>query len=205
MAIAAIEPTLLRKDQLRESGEVLARAFHTNPLMEYILPDEERRRRALPWFMAAGSKYGLRFGEVHTTPGAIAGSAIWLPPGNSIASPLRMAQVGLLAAPFKMGLGGFRRFMGATNHLEHLHKRDVPQPHWYLMILGVDPLRQRQGIGSALLQPVLAKADAAHLPCYLETDKEDDVIFYQRNGFEVVVADTIPNGPRYWTMLRPAK
>jgi ribosomal protein S18 acetylase RimI-like enzyme len=203
MTIAAIEPVLLKADQAAETGAVLARAFHTNPSMQYIFPDEEHRRRALPWFMGLGAKYGRRWGDVYVTPGAIGGAAVWLPPGETIMTPLRMVQGGLLAAPFKVGMRATMRFVSLTNTVEPLHKHDVDPKHWYLFILGVDPPRQRQGIGSALLQPVLQRADASGLPCYLETDKEDDVIFYQRHAFAVVREVTIPKGgPRMWTMLR---
>lgn len=203
MTTAAIEPTRIAAAQTAEAGEVLARAFHTNPIMEYIFPDAARRRRALPWFMGLGARYGHRWGEVHVTPGAIGGAAVWLPPGETIMTPLRMVQGGLLAAPFRIGMSAVMRFLAVTNATESLHKQDVPAQHWYLFILGVDPPRQRQGLGSALLQPVLRRADASRLPCYLETDKPDDVIFYEKHGFAVVRELMLPKGgPTMWTMVR---
>lgn len=118
-----------------------------------------------------------------------------------------MIRAGMMSAPFKFGIGAFGRFLSANNHLEHLHKRDVPQQHWYLMILGVDPPRQGQGLGSAVILPVLDRADRENLPCYLETAKERNLPFYRKHGFEVVVEDDLPRGgPHFWTMLRqPAR
>jgi hypothetical protein len=53
------------------------------------------------------------------------------------------------------------------------------------------------------MQPVLRRADADGLPCYLETMKERNVPFYQKYGFEVVVDELVPKGgPRLWTMKR---
>ncbi len=93
--------------------------------------------------------------------------------------------------------------MASLNYQEPLHKRDVPSRHWYLPTLGVDPLSQGRGVGGALLQPVLARADAEGLFCYLETEKEINVTFYRRHGFEVVVEDDFPNGGiHFWTMRR---
>jgi ribosomal protein S18 acetylase RimI-like enzyme len=87
-----------------------------------------------------------------------------------------------------------------------LHKRDVPLRHWYLPTLGVDPPRQGQGVGSALIQPVLSRADAEGLLCYLETETAGNVAFYERHGFEVVVEDDLPRGgPHFWTMKREPK
>jgi len=75
-------------------------------------------------------------------------------------------------------------------------------PRWYLMILGVNPPMQSQGIGGPLIAPVLARANAAGVLCYLETAKERNVAFYRAYGFEVLVDDTMPNAFRYWTMRR---
>ena len=82
----------------------------------------------------------------------------------------------------------------------------MPEDHWYLMILGVDTAKQGQGVGSSLVAPMLARADADGLPCYLETMKERNVVFYEKHGFQVVVEDDLPKGgPHFWTMKRPAK
>jgi GNAT superfamily N-acetyltransferase len=118
-------------------------------------------------------------------------------------TPFRMLRVGMLAAPLKFGLGTFMRFMGAMNHVEHLHKRDVPPQHWYLFILGVDPDRQGQGVGGQLIAPAIARADEQGLPCYLETMKTRNLPFYQKHGFAVVVEEDLPKGgPHFWTMKR---
>jgi len=86
---------------------------------------------------------------------------------------------------------------------EALIRRDVPTPHWYLSILGVDPDHQGKGLGGALLQPALAKADQEGLPCYLETLEEKNLAFYGRHGFEVLVDDREPHsGLKFWTMIR---
>ena len=74
------------------------------------------------------------------------------------------------------------------------------------MILGGDRDKQGQGVGSSLVAPMLARADAEGLPCYLETMKERNVAFYEKHGFQVVVEDDLPKGgPHFWTMKRPAK
>ena len=186
-----------------DAVQVLSRAFFDDPLVEYITPDADKRRATLPWFFGIATKYGEKYGGTsHTTPDAVQGAALWLPPGETIAPPTRMIRVGLLKAPFKLGLSSFMRFMSVTNKLEHLHKRDVPPDHWYLWVLGVDPERQGQGVGGSLIAPTLERADRERLPCYLETMKERNVTFYKKHGFDVLVDDTVKEGPRYWTMRR---
>jgi GNAT superfamily N-acetyltransferase len=192
----------MTKEQIPESGAVLGRAFDDDPLMMWILSDDARRRRVLPWFLGAAARYGDKYGEVYTTTGAVAGNAIWLPPGDVKVPMSRMLSTGMLWAPFKFGLGSFRRFLKVMDVFEHLHARDMPERHWYLMVLGVDPPRQGQGVGGALIAPILSRADADGMPCYLETQKTRNVPFYQKHGFDVIVEDDIPDGPHYWTMKR---
>ena len=74
------------------------------------------------------------------------------------------------------------------------------------MILGVDPLFQGRGLGGAIVQPVVERADSEGLPCYLETSKERNLAFYRKHGFDVVHEGTMPGGgPRFWTMSRAAR
>jgi GNAT superfamily N-acetyltransferase len=200
----AIEPVRLQEEQLTESGEVLARAFFDDPMMVYLMPDDEQRQEVLPWFMRTAATYAHLFGEVYTTPTRVDGDACWLPPGDTDLSEERMAEVGFMEAPERLGEQAFGRFASLMETLGELHHREAAADHWYLMVLGVDPSRQGQGVGGGLIQPILARADAAGLPCYLETMKTRNVPFYQKHGFKVVVEDDTPDGGlHYWTMLRP--
>lgn len=199
----AIQITVMSSNQISESGQVLSRAFWDDPMTMYLMPDEKRRAKGLPWFMTLAARYGHKFGEVHTTAGTVEGDAIWLPPGETTIPTMRMVTNGILSAPFAMGLGATKRFLTMMDVFDHLHEEAMPDRHWYLMVLGVDTPRQGQGVGGALLAPVLARADADGLPCYLETQKAKNLPFYQKHGFEIVIEDDLPgNALHYWTMKR---
>jgi ribosomal protein S18 acetylase RimI-like enzyme len=79
----------------------------------------------------------------------------------------------------------------------------VPEPHWYLEAIGVEPALQGQGVGTTLVRTVLDEADAAGTPAYLETETEPNVAFYESLGFEVAerhVATSV--GVPVWLMVR---
>jgi len=78
-------------------------------------------------------------------------------------------------------------------------------PHWYLAVLGTDPPAQGQGLGSAVLAPVLAQCDADGVGAYLESSKERNIAFYARHGFRVTEELRLPRGPRVWAMWRDAR
>jgi GNAT superfamily N-acetyltransferase len=67
------------------------------------------------------------------------------------------------------------------NKLARLHPRE---PHWYLFAVGVVPEATGRGRGTTLLEPVLERCDAEHLPAYLEASSEDNARLYARLGFE---------------------
>jgi len=201
-----IQVAPLAQSQLEEAGRVLGRAFHDDAYWSWVLPRESRRSQVLPWFMEVWARYCHKHGEVHTTKGMVEGAALWIPPGKYPPSNVGMMLAGMISLPLKFGCAAFARLMASLNCQERLHKRDVPPRHWYLTILGVEPTRQGQGIGSALIQPVLARADAEGLTCYLETEDARNVPLYQRHGFEVVVEGNLPkSGPYFWTMMRPPR
>ncbi|MEX2159594.1 MAG: GNAT family N-acetyltransferase [Dehalococcoidia bacterium] len=184
-------------------AEMLARAFFDDPLMMYVQPDSERRRRGDHFFFLRVIAYCDRYGVANTFASAPEGAALWLPPDAPTTSTLRMVRSGMAALPFAMGFGAAMRFMTAGNYLESLHHRNMPPRHWYLLVLGIEPERQGMGLGGAIIQPTLERADRERLPCYLETMKERNVTFYRKHGFDVVVEGELPKGgPHFWTMRR---
>jgi ribosomal protein S18 acetylase RimI-like enzyme len=200
------EPIRLVASQKAQAAQVLARAFLVDPAYAALFPDSVERERALQRLFGAVVGYSLVYGLVHTTP-AGEGAACWLSPGNTKVTLWRMLRTGL---GLQRAVAGFnpqarREFLAVLAYMDEVHKREAPGPHWYLWALGVEPGCQGQGIGGRLIQPVLTQADKEGVPCYLETQTERNVAFYQRRGFEVVSDGVVPGqGIRIWTMLRTA-
>lgn len=189
-------------DRIREISSLLNRAFFKDPFYLYIMPNERLRFTQLDWWMTCMIRYGCEYGLIHTTAEPITGIAIWLGPDNPLISTIRMARMGVIKAPRRLGIRGFARMLEVSGEWEHLHKWE-PSRHWYLLVLGVDPAYQGRGIGSSLMQPVFGKADREGVACYLETMTERDVKFYQNRGFEVVTEGHVGAQIPYWTMRRP--
>jgi GNAT superfamily N-acetyltransferase len=82
-------------------------------------------------------------------------------------------------------------------------RRDPAQPHWHLGPVAVEPGLQGQGIGSAMLENFCTRMGERHALSYLETDKSENVRFYQRFGYSVV-AEGLVLGIRNWFMARDA-
>ncbi|MEJ2862850.1 GNAT family N-acetyltransferase [Actinomycetospora flava] len=179
-----------------------ARAFDDDGMFTFVFPDPSARPAKLDRFFRGAVRYGRLAGRALTTPGR-EGVAIWLPPGSTSMSVGAMARAGMLAFPVTLGPGAFRRFTAYTSWLDGQRRALVPDPHWFLLALGVDPVCQRRGVGTTLMASTLADADRRDLPAYLETTSEGNLAYYARVGF-AVVRDAVPDtaGPRTWLMLR---
>ncbi|TPG37207.1 GNAT family N-acetyltransferase [Mycolicibacterium hodleri] len=185
-------------------SKTLGRAFYDDPVMCWMLPDADRRRRKLyKLFSALTRHHHLAHGGVEVVPdetGGIGGAALWDPPGRwrqTRGQELR-AMPGLLLA--------FGRSLQRGFVLEEMMKEAHPEePHWYLAIIGSDPDVRGKGYGHELMSSRLDRCDAGHAPAYLESSNPDNVPYYQRFGFEITGEITPPGGPSLIPMWRPAR
>jgi GNAT superfamily N-acetyltransferase len=173
----------------------LAAAFASDPPLSFLVPEPARRERLLRiHFAAAIPRYQAWVSEEP------AGAALWLPPGGH---PVGLAdQLRVLPAQVRVFGRHVRRAIGAQRAVERHHPRE---PHWYLDYIAVAPGGQGRGAGSALLAPVLERADAERMPAYLNAGSPRSRDLYLRHGFEVVSELRLPfGGPPLWRMWRSA-
>ena len=177
-------------------ARALARAFHDDPVVQWIFPDENRRAAVSERFFRIRVKGLLAQQEGYTTDDH-AGAACWAQPGRWEVPPLESLAFALRLLPLLRRRAPLvARGWGAIE-AEHPH-----EPHYYLAILGTDPASQGQGVGSALLAPVLDDCDRNEIPAYLESSKESNLAFYGRHGFRVTGELVLPDGPPVWFMWR---
>ncbi|MCY1546896.1 hypothetical protein D9M68_829210 [compost metagenome] len=80
-----------------------------------------------------------------------------------------------------IGIGGISKAI----RRESLIKEKQSKEHMvYLWFIGVNPKYQHSGIGSKLLQEVIADADAKNLPVFLETSTLENLPWYERFAFK---------------------
>ncbi len=195
------EITRLSLSDLPVARASMGRAFRDYNLMAYAKPGQ--RSAAVTSLYGAILKDCLTHGEVYAH-GPCKGVAGWLPPSCPAPTFLRQARAGMLAIPWHFGLRGFRILDAYDKVARRLHHDHAPMPHWFLAAIGVDAGHQGQGIGSALMRPMLERADREAVHCWLDTHQESNVRLYQRHGFVVAERVEIPGHPiPVYGMLRP--
>lgn len=203
MSMATAPPVPLQPSQIEAAADVLVRAFVNDPGLHHVLPCQEARDRLGPGLARAAIRYAARCGSPLVTAGAVRELALWFPP-DALAPTMRdLAETGIADVPDTLGPEAWRRLQGLLDHLDALHPRYAPEPHWYLALLGVDPAWQRQGVGEALLQPIFASADCHNLVCYLGAPTVENARYYARRGFRVVAETEVPESAVHvWLMRR---
>ncbi len=174
-------------------GEILADAFAADPVGKWICPDPEYPR----WCWPVIVPFLLARDEVYITGDGL-GAVMWIPPGAKLDIKPGLAVLWVYWRRF--GLGAIGRLLRLMTGMEKHHPKD---PHYYLFAIGVRSEAKGQGVGSALLKPVLNECDRCKVSAYLENSNPLNLPFYQRHGFEVRGEMTMPrNGPTLWLMYR---
>jgi ribosomal protein S18 acetylase RimI-like enzyme len=190
-----------RKADIRELSATMSRAFYDDPVMTWILPDDNARSKHLTrMFEAMTRHHHLARGGVEVAcdgPG-IGAAALWDPPNQW--EETRRAQLAM--TPAFLQVFGFRTAM--AHGVQEVMKRAHPEePHWYLAAIGSDPTVRGRGFGQVLMRSRLDRCDAEYCPAYLESSKPENVPYYQRFGFTVTREIMLPyGGPPLWAMWR---
>ena len=179
-------------------ASMLARAFVDDPVSIWACREDHLRPAMLEQFNRERLRQLVGEEDVWTAPGS-ASAALWAPPGRwrttaredlALLRPLLHPRLISRMPLVVRGLLGVER------------AHPLQPPHWYLAVLGTEPAAQGQGLGSAVLAPVLEQCDRDDVAAYLESSKERNIAFYARHGFRVTRELHLPRGPTMWAMWR---
>ena len=191
-------PTIVQAtlaEQERTNAAIMA-AFIADPLIRWMFPDPAEYFTHTPQMARLYAGKAFQHGAAYRSEDFL-GAALWLPPG---------------VTPDEEALGGFLQTAVAPGLLaelfgffEQLGMGHPEEEHWYLPVIGVDPLVQGKGYGTALLARSLEACDQAHKAAYLESSNPRNVPLYQRFGFEVLGDIQVGSSPAVTRMFRKAR
>lgn len=182
--------TELEQDMVIDS---LKLAFAADPATRWVWPDPQK-------YLLHFSKFAKAFGgkafakkSAHYI-GNYKGAALWLPPNDE---PDVEALLGLLKETTSVEVQQVVPLV-----FEKMGSYHPSEPHWYLPLLGVDPLYHGKGLGSALLKHATSNFDSENILAYLESSNPRNISLYERHGFEILGTIQVDNFPPIVPMLR---
>ena len=194
----------IQKKDIPKAAAVLAEAFDDDPIWSALFEGESNRERKIRAFFECPIRICLTYGEVRASSEHLEGVAAWVPGCLSNITMRRVIRSGSLLSGIRSGTRVLDKSKRIFGPMERDRKENMSgRIFTYLNVIGVAPALQGQGHGGKILRYLTAKSDKSGIPIYLETETENNVIMYEKYGFNVVRKIELPLiGLPMWEMLR---
>jgi ribosomal protein S18 acetylase RimI-like enzyme len=185
-----------RRATREDAPEVLATitlAFMADAAARFLYPRPNDYLNHFPKFVEGFGGRAFENSGAYYLDGHV-GAALWLPPGvHSDDDGLDDLLARTLNEDHRQTLND------VLGQMANYHPKE---PHWHLAMIGVDPLEQHRGYGSALLEVGLIPCDEARETAYLESTNPRNIPLYERFGFEVMGTIDLGKCPPIYPMVR---
>lgn len=168
-------------------------AFGTDPVIRWFYPDAGAYLRHFPEFLRLYAGNGFDHGAAHYVGNSAAG-ALWHPPGVDSDEDAMVSFI-----ENTMSADRRKALWEVSEHLERYHPSE---PYWTLRLIGVDPMQQSKGFGTALMNQQLEGCDQGQTLAYLESSNPRNISLYVRHGFEILGTVRVDSMPPLIPMLR---
>ena len=182
--------------RLEQTITVLAEAFVTNPLHVSAFGPERIDQNRL--FFRIGLRH-MFMGQalVALVDDAVRGYLHFNPSPDCLPAPEEIPNA---AATLLKPLG--EAIPQVVKWFSRWCRLDPEEPHVHLGPIGVAPETQGQGVGTALMNRYIEHLKQEKAAGYLETDRPENVEFYNKFGFVVQREEQLIGAPT-WYMWRP--
>ncbi len=191
----------IQKKDLKKAVNVLNNAFSEESMWKEVFNDEDKNR-ILTEVMV---RFCLKYGNVLSTSDNFEG-VMAIAPHDKDMTTLRVVRSGAFFLSMKISKEA-KKMEVLSNAVGEAKKSLNLGQYIHLLIMGVSQEFQGKGFGGKLIRAVIEKAETERKPIYLETQKEENVNFYEKYGFSVKKKIILPeplNLPM-WLMFRDVK
>jgi ribosomal protein S18 acetylase RimI-like enzyme len=193
-----IRVVALRSELAPAAARMLARAFVTNPL--HVAAFGASRLDRNDAFFRAGLAVMKGPTLVATDGAQPLGLVHWARSPQCQLSVLEKLQI----MPVMVGAFGLVSAVKVGSWLSAWSTHDPREPHVHLGPIGVAPEAQRRGVGQRLMEQYCGAIDLTGDAGYLETDRPENVRFYERFGFTIADEVSVLGVPNFLMRRRPA-
>ncbi|MDJ1497614.1 GNAT family N-acetyltransferase [Cytophagaceae bacterium DM2B3-1] len=159
--------------------DILSQSFESNQSVNYIIPQDSKRKKRIRKLMEYSFDVCYEFGEIFLSDDRTACALVILPDTkkSTLSSTIRDVKFIL----FSTGLGKVKLVLDREAKIKALHPTT---PFYHLWYIGVLPASQGKGIGRKLLSEIIQRAKELSRSIYLETSTLRNLPFYKKFGFE---------------------
>lgn len=168
-------------------------AFTSDRLVRWVWPDPLQFARTFTPLVTLFGGKSMDQGSAYVI-GDFFGVMQWLPPG---VKPDEGPMVELFER--NMTEPKLSELLFLFEKMGRFHPQE---PHWYIPLMGVDPMFQGRGYGSELMRHGLVACDRTQQPAYLEASCPSNRRFYERHGFRALGEILSADSPPMYPMLR---
>ena len=160
--------------------DILTRSFDDNKSVNYVVKQDQKRVDRITKLMDYSFNVCNEFGEVWISDDEQACALILFP--DKKRTSLRTILWDLKLALSVIGIDRVNSVLKRESLIKNNHPNDS---FAYLWFIGVNPVKQNKGIGTAFIQEVIGECEKKRRPIYLETSTQKNIPFYRKFGFEI--------------------
>ncbi len=160
--------------------DILTKSFETNKSVNYIVKQDAKRTNRIKALMDYSFEVCFLFGSVYLSDDNNACALVLYPDNKSTTIKSILLDVKLILAC--VGLENIKRTLKREAMIKKVQPKELM---YYLWFIGVDPVYQNKGIGSELLNALIADCKLKKRPIYLETSTLKNLPWYEKFGFKI--------------------
>ena len=159
---------------------ILAKSFKENQSVNFIVRQDNIKFKRIKALMDYSFEVCRLFGKVWLSDDRKACALTLFP--HKKQTTLKSIWLDIRLIIWAIGLGGVQKTLNREVQIKKLQPKENMI---YLWFIAVDPVYQHKGVGSNLLEEIIATSIDKNLPIYLETSTLKNIPWYERFGFKI--------------------
>ena len=187
----------IKEEELEQACQMMTRAFQNYPKLIGTYPDWDDRQAAIEMVIRFYGAFDFKYGYAYSLDETMQEVLMIMFSEEENYSEERFKAAGSYSEKFYAAAARLSReqqqrwwdFFDAVDETEAALET-IPDRYIYADLVCVAEESQGKGRGSRLIQAVCRYADEIGLPIVLFTNGEEDIRFYQKNGFKIIGVTT---------------
>lgn len=160
--------------------DILTSSFENNKSVSYIAKQDNKRISRIRELMDYSFETCYRFGKVYISNDRRACALVLFPDQKKTTLKSVWLDIKLLLKC--IGIFNIRKALQRESKVKAVQDKKLM---YYLWFIGVEPSCQRKGVGTKLMEELIAEGESMKRPICLETSTLKNLPWYKKFGFEV--------------------